>query len=200
MNKLEKILFELTDEDIRSSVNELMQLDKSGILPSGTIRTLAKKIEQEVGIDFNHALTIAQESTLRKAAFKWAEISRVHIESKGYVAPEKTVYVHVVYSVKKKQLDPSDRGTVGIYEVLLKSDTPEEGLANAALDGFHDSFGIKELDDFLISVRKTSDPKSNEIEQSLDYENGDLAGHVIDVERIDQSEQSQQPLERNRGG
>lgn len=92
-----------------------------------------------------------------------------------------TVYVHVTTDTPKKQLHPDDRRITGLYEVTLDAGTPADGMANAALDGFHNSIGIKRLDDFEIVVRTAEHPQSDAIEQADTYENGELEVHVSAV-------------------
>lgn len=96
----------------------------------------------------------------------------------------KTIYVHVTTDTPKKQLHPDDRRITGLYEVTLDAHTPTDGIANAALDGFHNNMGIKRLDDFEIVVRTAAQPQSDAIEQADTYENGELEGYVNAVAHI----------------
>lgn len=91
---------------------------------------------------------------------------------------ETTVYVHVTTSTPVKQLHRDDRCISGLYVVELDGDTPAEATANAALDGFHQHYGITVLEDFDITVRASAQPQSAVIEQADGYENGDL-GHCV---------------------
>lgn len=94
------------------------------------------------------------------------------------------VFVHVTTNLKRKELRIDDRTLPGIYAVELMVDTPPSGLANAAIDGFHDNYGIEVLDDFEITVRKSSDPQSDEIEQSESFDNDELLDKVCGVEPL----------------
>lgn len=73
MNKLDKILSEINDDDLKTAVIELKSKRETGILCDGFVRELAHKIVKEVGISFHDALKIAEENTMVMAAFKWAE-------------------------------------------------------------------------------------------------------------------------------
>lgn len=89
-----------------------------------------------------------------------------------------TVFVHVTTNTPKKDLHPYDRFISGLYVVTLDEDTPVDGVANAALDGFYDHVGIKVLEDFEIVVRTGISPDDEVIEQSDAYENDALTGYV----------------------
>lgn len=94
---------------------------------------------------------------------------------------DQIVFIYVTTTQKTKDLDPDDKSIPGLYEVALDQNTPQAGLANAALDGFHVSFGISRLDDFDIVVRKSEYLDSDVIEQSDQFTNQELEGHVKGV-------------------
>jgi len=60
----------------------------------------------------------------------------------------------IITAVGSKNVDEShpDSSIHGAYLVKLSNDVPLERIASASLDGFHEDFGIKILDDFVISV------------------------------------------------
>lgn len=96
-----------------------------------------------------------------------------------------TVYVHANTNLADEDLDdPEDVGIAGIYEVELADDTPTDGLANAALDGFHDRNAVGTLDDFEFTVRESADPRSAEIECSDAHEGYALSGYAKSVEQV----------------
>jgi len=68
----------------------------------------------------------------------------------------------------------------GVWEVTLQEETEPVGIAaGAALDTFHATVGIGELDDFEISAHDPLSPQ--EIYEADDYKRG---GQVGDVSRI----------------
>jgi hypothetical protein len=91
---------------------------------------------------------------------------------KMFESEHKVAYVHVE-QISKPHSD--DRGIAGVYGVHLHHDTPENLIANAALDGFHEHMGIKNLDSFNITVRsghEKNSPIIPEDDQHGSYENG----------------------------
>lgn len=79
----------------------------------------------------------------------------------------KTVWVKV--ELLEGRRDPD--GAAGLWEVTLDEDVPKEGHAvGAALDVFHESIGISDLEDFEVSTLNPKDQKF--IAQADDYEEG----------------------------
>lgn len=80
----------------------------------------------------------------------------------------KIVKVLVEQQVSDNELHDDDLslGLPSEVEILVKDEVPENHLANCALDVFHDSFPIKVLDDFELSVEY----QGNLIEQDLNID------------------------------
>lgn len=74
MNKVNALILELTDEQLRVGVQELYILDTTGILPSGEVRNLAQRLTEQTGITGHDARILAPAEILRAAAYKWAGI------------------------------------------------------------------------------------------------------------------------------
>lgn len=81
MNKLTEILDGITDNDLVVAIEELQELDDTGILPSGVIRYLSSLISTEVDIQVNHANSIITSYIYRTAAKKWAEEYRKMVDT-----------------------------------------------------------------------------------------------------------------------
>lgn len=72
MNPIDRILSEVTDEQLRSMVEELRELGRSSVLPDGEVRKLKQRLMDEVGIPDKDARSLAWSEPLRLAAFRWA--------------------------------------------------------------------------------------------------------------------------------
>lgn len=94
------------------------------------------------------------------------------------------VYIHASLTNDEANLDPEDQGIAGIYQVLLADDTPADGFANAALDGFHGRVAVGTLDDFKFVVRAGADSGSEVIAQSDAHESYALERFANDVNLI----------------
>jgi hypothetical protein len=70
--------------------------------------------------------------------------------------------------------DHPDSAIPGMYVADLDPDTPTELHASAALDAFHESFGIEELDDFSFSVH---DQETGEVLPEPDGVDSYVNGH-----------------------
>lgn len=95
-------------------------------------------------------------------------------------------YIHVTTLVPLNKLSAEDKESApgGLYVATLADDTPADGLANAALDKFHDEYGIETLDDFDITVRAGEAADSAIVEQSEAHEDGNLIHHARSVEKL----------------
>lgn len=96
-----------------------------------------------------------------------------------------TAFVHAIANTPEHLLDEEDGSIAGVYEVDLDDETPSDGIADAALDGFHTNFGINVLDDFSFQVRASADPASDLIETNDKYSGYELSHHLNWVEKID---------------
>lgn len=105
----------------------------------------------------------------------------------------KVAYVHVTTDLKESDLEYEDQCVAGVYRIVLSGKTPDEGLANAALDGFHYGVPIGTLEDFSISVRKTEDASSENIESSDAFKNGELIDHLILVDLCEKTNITEKP-------
>lgn len=76
MNAVQQILADLSDDEIRTAVNELRVLDETAVLPAGIIRNTARRLIEEVGVPSQNALTITKTECIRIAAYKWADLGR----------------------------------------------------------------------------------------------------------------------------
>lgn len=74
MNALQRIFAELSDADLRAGIHELQALEDSGVLPDGTVRALARRIEAEAGLSAHDARSVVNSNLYRIAAQKWAGI------------------------------------------------------------------------------------------------------------------------------
>lgn len=74
MNKIESILQQITDAELRVAVHELHSRKLSGDLPDGVVRALAKRVSEDARIPAHDARTIAEDSIYRMAAHRWAGI------------------------------------------------------------------------------------------------------------------------------
>lgn len=91
MNKVEFTITQLSDDQLRTGVKELIALESSGILPSGEVRNLALRLSEEAGLAPHDARTVAHNAILRLAAQKWAdsEVSQMqaeHLEDQMVIA------------------------------------------------------------------------------------------------------------------
>lgn len=94
------------------------------------------------------------------------------------------VYVHARATRPEDELDDEDSGVVGVYEVALHEAVPPEGRANAALDGFHSSVPVANLDDFEFIVREGPGAEASVIEEADDIDSMTLGTFVTGVERM----------------
>ena len=84
------------------------------------------------------------------------------------VANRRALHVVVEPAVSELDLDEEDQQAPGAYMVLIDDDVPEQDWADVALDVFHGSVAISNLDDFNIMV---VDPTTQrELNQRDDYE------------------------------
>lgn len=75
MNKVQLIIAELSDEQLRKGVQDLHTLDTTGVLPPDSeVRKLALRLVDEVGMTGHDARSVAHSSMIREAAFKWAGV------------------------------------------------------------------------------------------------------------------------------
>ena len=91
MNKVEFTIAQLSDDQLRTGVKELIALESSGILPSGEVRNLALRLSEEAGLAPHDARTVAHNAILRLAAQKWADsdvsqLQAEHIEDQTVIA------------------------------------------------------------------------------------------------------------------
>lgn len=71
MNALQRIFAELSDADLRAGILELQAMEDSGVLPDGTVRALARRIEAEAGLSGHEARSVVNSNLYRIAALKW---------------------------------------------------------------------------------------------------------------------------------
>jgi hypothetical protein len=71
MNKVTSILNDITDADLKIAIGEIKSKKETGILGGDVVRNLGRKIRDEIGVEFHHALSIAEQGVLENAAFKW---------------------------------------------------------------------------------------------------------------------------------
>lgn len=74
MNAVQKILADLSDDDLKKALGELKVLENKGVLPEGITRKLAHTLQEEAGLTAHDARSVAQSSIFRIAAFKWADL------------------------------------------------------------------------------------------------------------------------------
>jgi len=74
VNPVQKILHEITEDQLRQAVKEMYDLDHTGILPAGIVREIANQLTK-TGVTHNDALSIAQAHVMRAAAFAWVGLS-----------------------------------------------------------------------------------------------------------------------------
>lgn len=74
MNKVQQILSQIQDGDLKQAVIEMKDRRETGILCDGVIRRVASQIQKEVGITYHDALQISETNIIEIAAFKWAGI------------------------------------------------------------------------------------------------------------------------------
>ena len=91
------------------------------------------------------------------------------------------VYVRASSNTKAELLDEEDQEVEGVYQVTLGPGVPEAGIANAALDGFHNNVGVSTLDDFEFTVHRSPFGDPEPIAQSGTFESYSLSEHCIDV-------------------
>lgn len=96
---------------------------------------------------------------------------------------ETLLFVYVVPVVAEAALDVEDRAISGTYECAVDADTPEELLATAALDAFHDTHGVRVLDDFALVV--TDDGGTELYEVDEDEGHGYTRDDLEDAARIE---------------
>lgn len=94
----------------------------------------------------------------------------------------KTVFVVAKALVPVEQMDREDTEVAGTYAVLLSDDTPADGLANAALDGFHNTVAVGVLDDFEFVVLTGTGPDAEEIPRNDAYEGYALSQYALSVD------------------
>lgn len=82
-----------------------------------------------------------------------------------------------------EDLHPDDISVPGTYEVQLDENLSEEDSASAALDGFHSTVPVKNLDDFDFTVM-TADGRV--VEESPDSEGYSLTDAAVMVVQIDE--------------
>jgi hypothetical protein len=73
INKLEQILTSMNTSDLRKAVFELDELSSTGVLATGVVREVAKKIEVSLGIPSADARNLIESHVLRVAAMLWAK-------------------------------------------------------------------------------------------------------------------------------
>jgi len=71
--KLKDLIKDFTDVELKESVLELNDWNKTAILKDGRVRDFAHKIK-EYGIDSHHCLNIAEKEVLREASIRFANI------------------------------------------------------------------------------------------------------------------------------
>lgn len=89
-----------------------------------------------------------------------------------------TVLAQAVCDASQLHEDDQVVAETARYTVSLRPDTPANLIASAALDGFHENFGIRRLDDFVFSVKDAAGANLAEPKDASGYENGH---YVIDV-------------------
>ena len=85
----------------------------------------------------------------------------------------KTVSVYV--KVEGEASEPDDEGTPGIYLIEVDAKLPAEQRASAALDCFHEHWGIEMLDDFTFTVFDKDGNVLVELDGADSYKLGDRA-------------------------
>jgi hypothetical protein len=75
--------------------------------------------------------------------------------------------------------DHPDSSITGTYLVELRDDVPQQLIADASLEGFHQSFGIEERDDFVVTVH---DHDTGAMLAEPEHSSGDVGKYCVDVE------------------
>lgn len=96
----------------------------------------------------------------------------------------KTLFIRVEAFANPAELRADDRNIEGIYQVELSDDTPADGLANAALDGFHSRIPVRMLEDFRFTVLTSAEPDAEIIAQTDAYEGYALSQYALAVEFV----------------
>lgn len=84
MNAITTILEEINDNDLEVAIRELIELDETGILPSGVIRFISAMIAKQIDIPTNHANSIVTSYVYRTAAKKWADEYRKNVLTQSH--------------------------------------------------------------------------------------------------------------------
>lgn len=82
----------------------------------------------------------------------------------------------------KRNLHADDRHVPGVYSILLDASVSQADRASAALDVFHSTCPVKNLDDFVFYA---FDPATSEVlQETEEHEDYSLSGCGKDFERI----------------
>lgn len=72
MSAVRQFFDALSEEDLRTIISELRELEETGVLAQGRTRELALELAELHGLTARDALSLAQREPLRMAAYLWA--------------------------------------------------------------------------------------------------------------------------------
>jgi len=73
LNMVQKILGQVSDDDLRSAVLELQDLRRTGILINGVTCNIARGLQRDINLSYGVALQIVQNDLMAMSAIKLAE-------------------------------------------------------------------------------------------------------------------------------
>ena len=91
MSEVENIIAQLSDDQLRAGVKDLLVMGKTGVLPVGEVQDLALRLSEASGLAGHDAREIAHRAFFRLAAQKWvdSDISQLqaeHLEDQTVIA------------------------------------------------------------------------------------------------------------------
>ncbi|MFK4705991.1 hypothetical protein ABIC83_002830 [Roseateles asaccharophilus] len=75
MNPIDRILSEVTEDQLRAMVSEMDVMNSTTVLPDGEVKRLTAKIVDEIGMPREQAADIVQKSAYRLAARRWTALA-----------------------------------------------------------------------------------------------------------------------------
>jgi vacuolar-type H+-ATPase subunit F/Vma7 len=72
MNKITKIFMDLSNEDLKKAINEIIEDNQLGIIRDGFVKKIAKDIDEINRQSVSTNLFFSEVGLLREAAFRWA--------------------------------------------------------------------------------------------------------------------------------
>lgn len=70
-NPINKLFKEISDEELRQSIREIQEDEKTGFICDGVVRKYAKETVSITGESFSSILMHTQINLLREAAYRW---------------------------------------------------------------------------------------------------------------------------------